>query len=113
MPSIPAVHFNTIENNIKQEIDEVTPIDILDFKTPDKFQLLFYFVLARYFFRVIRLYILLVLSIKPNLEGPVHFEIVHPLIAIRCFILLWRTYLPLDVWDTISDYFGWDWFEYR
>ena len=52
---------------------------------------------------------------KYAIEGdfPTDFEIVHPLIVLRCAILLWATAWWIEGWDAISDYFGWGWFEYR
>ena len=112
MPAIPAISFKTIENDNKQEIDKEIPIDDIPFKPPDKFPLLFYFVLVIGYFRVFRLYILLKYSIKEG-EYPGDFEIIHPLILIRCLILLWTTDWWLEGWHSISDYFGWGWFKYK
>ena len=111
MPSVSAIHKNSIENEIKQQVDKITPFDLLDFEPPDKFPLAFYFVLTIFYFRIIRLNMLIEYAIEGDYPGD--FEIVHPLIVLRCAILLWATAWWFEGWDAISDYFGWGWFEYR
>jgi hypothetical protein len=108
MPSIPAIHINSIENEIKKEIDIVTLFDKLDFKPLDKFPLLFYFILAIGYFRIYRCNILWDISIE---EGywPGEIIIKHPLLLIRSLIIGRRADRWIVGWEIISDILGLDW----
>ena len=112
MPAIPAISFKTIEKEKIEKIDKEQTINDIPYKTPDKFPMLFYFVLAIGYFRIFRIYLLYKYSIKEG-EYPGDFEVVRPLLFIRLFILLWTTDWWLEGWHSISDHFGWGWFRYK
>ena len=104
MPSIPAVHVNTIQNEIELKNDVKGFPEI-----PERFPLLFLFVIGIAYFRIIRMLLWMEYSFEFDDNFPGRFKVIHPLGAIRAAMLLLTTDSWLMVWDGISNRFGWDW----
>ncbi len=107
MPTVPAIHINAIENQIKAEYEELPLIDVINFKIPDKFPLLYLLVVGIGIFRLMRALMLLMYSIEYDEWGG--FKISNPFLLLRGIILTASVDLWTYGWEIISEILGWDW----
>ena len=110
MPSIPAIQQKSVEEGIKQEIQE--KLDIIDFKDIKgikildddvKHLFLFFIVVFIFAFRWDISYFLYVIS--TDFYG----NILNPVIYERAVRLRDRALLIYDCWQKVSDILGWNW----
>ena len=107
MPSIPAVHINSIENQIKTEYKELLLNEGVNFKIPDKLPLLYLLVYILGYFRAYRSDALFAYSIEIDDWGEI--KLIHPFLLLRSLILMASVNLWVYGWLFISDILGWDW----
>lgn len=108
MPIVPAVQFNTIKNEMEQEVKELQSVEMFDYKPPDKFPLLYYLVFAIGNFRLLRFYILWDIAWEQG-DWPAEIYLKHPLILLRSLIIARRAFRWIGGWGRISDILGLNW----
>ena len=113
MPSIPAIQQETIEEGIKQDLQEkletinlndLKDIDVLDdVKHPYLCSLIMIIILLRFMSSTM----IMLLATEP--VGEYGRRIIHPLLY-QYSIWLWESIQPFArFWQSISDRLGWDW----
>ena len=108
MPSIPAIHINAIENQIKTEYEELPLNNDINFKIPDKYPLLYLLVLTIGWFKAIRGVIYCIFSIKSDDYWPITY-VDKPILFFRGITLLASGNLWIFGWYIISKILGWNW----
>jgi len=124
MPSIPAIQQKTVEEGIKQDIqEELDTINLDDLEEIEELEgikhpILYFIVTLKYMLRLFRheFYLFFALSVfsKRDPEDPFGFrrEITHPILYSICMVRAFWFYVTGNAWlnfYVISDRLGWGW----
>jgi hypothetical protein len=117
LPSLSAVQIRSVEKTFQSKsIEQKDIIDIKDFGYKlkvdcfPKHPILFSFVKTIFVFRMFRAYIYFYYSMEYHYDGwQPYWEIIHPLLFIRCWMLFMTCELWYEFWSNLSDFYGWDW----
>ena len=117
MPSYSAIRIKTSDIEIKNELIEKVDVvnfrdlkDILNIANIPKYPRLCYLVKAVFTLRIIRCMIFFVLSTEPVYDGwQPYFNIIHPLLYSRAWVLGVTANIWLEFWYDISQFFDWGW----
>jgi len=114
MPSIPAVQQKSVEEGIKQNLQEKLDANDMNIlkeldlgKLPDH-PFLNFLILIPVFLRYPRIFLLLELSMEVDEWG--YLEIIHPLLFIRMTWLLFTTNAWIVLWWSFYNSMGWDFY---
>ena len=122
MPSISAIHYKSIEEGIKQgvqeKLDTITLDDLKDFEVLEwiRHPILYLIITSIVTFRLLRSAVYFFIAVTfcakyiPDYWVP---EITHPVLLIILMFnwtrLYGYTWLLVDFWQYISDELGWNW----
>ena len=121
MPSIPAIQQKTIEEGIKQDIQEkldtINVDDLKDIRALDwiRHPILYAIVIAIVYIRGLQFSFNFAMAVIfcSEIVDEWGIEITHPILFIilmlRCAWFYQTTWFWLSIWQDISDEFGWDW----
>jgi ABC-type multidrug transport system fused ATPase/permease subunit len=120
MPSIPAIQQKTIDDGIKQELqeklDEINLDDLKDFKGSDRFKhpFLYIFVISIMNIQILRYWINFLLIVlccicADELGTSTIHPIIFSILSLRDVFLESQLVTWIYFWEDISARFGWNW----
>ena len=115
IPLAPAIQINAIENQIHEELNDLKTQEITPTDLPEKFPLLFAFVIL---ITISRLYIgILILNLSTEYDDTAYwfedpFEITRPMLFLLGMFQMARTFGWEYFWVYLSVILKWDWFEW-
>jgi hypothetical protein len=113
MPSIPAIQMKTIEDRTYNDlVDQLDVKDVKEIKGLEQIKHPFLYNLVKVFLdcRLTRMFILQEIScdINPDVWW-VDIDVYHPVLFLRCIMLLVTTAFLGYFWNNLSNTFEWDW----
>ena len=112
MPSIPAIQMETIEDRTYNDLVEQLDFkDVKETKGLEQIKHPFLYNLVKVFLdcRWTRIVILKEISSDISYEGWFDVNIYHPVLFLRCIMLLVTTAFLGYYWNNLSNTFEWDW----